>query len=291
MEEACSLCSDQAEQACFIAGGTDLLVQLKASDIPALAQASAGLAELVIDVTELPELRGIGRENGVLRIGAAATWSAVVGSEAVRESALAVLEAARTLGSVQVRNMATVGGNICHASPAADLVPPLLALDASLVVASASGTRVVPLHGFALGVNRTVLAAGELLVEIRLPAPEERSGCSFMKFGRTASDIAIVNAATTVELDSDGVCRDARIAMGAVGPTPMRAEGAEELLRGERLSDDLLEEAGRLAARATQCITDVRASAAYRQEVARVLVKRALEEAWRRARLNGDIQR
>jgi carbon-monoxide dehydrogenase medium subunit len=193
----------------------------------------------------------------------------------------ALAEAAGTCGSPQIRNLATIGGNLANASPACDTAPPLLTLDAAVVIAGPRGRRTVPLDRFFTGVNRTALA-GELLIEVVIPAPPllrgGRGAWSFQKLGRLKSDIAVVNAAAGVAVDRTGRCAWARIALGAVAPTPLRARSAEALLVGRVPDEAAIEEAAARAAAETRPVSDVRATAEYRREMSRVLVRRALEE-------------
>lgn len=253
----------------FVAGGTDLVVQGDRS------------LRYLVDLTRLP-LRYVKRRGRGWAIGATATMADLEHSAALRGFADGVVaDAAGTAGSPQIRNMGTVGGNLANASPACDLGPPLLALDAAVVIAGARGRRTVPLDRFFRGVHRTVLNGG-LLVEVVLPAPPAlpggRAAFAFQKLGRLESDIAVVNAAAGVAVDKAGRCRWARIALGAVGPTPLRARKAEALLAGKPLDAAALEAAAAQAAAEAKPVSDVRATAAYRREMCRVLVARALAE-------------
>jgi carbon-monoxide dehydrogenase medium subunit len=177
--------------------------------------------------------------------------------------------------------MATPGGNLCTASPSAEIAPILYALDAQVRIAGPRGTRRLPIQQFITGVRRTALQDDEMLVDIHVPHPGSRAGSHYIKLKeRQKMDIAFVGVAAAVDLESgDGVIREARIALGAVAPTPIRAPRAEQALRGERLTDAALEEAGRLAAEAARPISDVRASAEYRREMVNVLTKRAVRHA------------
>jgi carbon-monoxide dehydrogenase medium subunit len=179
-----------------------------------------------------------------------------------------------------VRNRATVGGNLADGSPAADLAPPLLALDAEVELASADGRRRVPLEEFLVGVRETLLRPQELLVAVRCPAPPPHSAGAFYKLGlRKADAISVVSVAVMVEGNGDGHCLQARIALGAVAPRPMRAHAAEDLLRGRPLDSATIAEAARLASESASPIDDVRASASYRRLIIGVLVRRLLTEA------------
>ena len=253
----------------FVAGGTDLVVQRDRS------------LRWLVDLTDLP-LRYVKRRGRLWAIGATSTLADLERSAALQRLADGILaEAAATAGSRQIRNMGTAGGNLANASPASDLAPPLLALDASVLLAGKGGRRTVPLERFFRGVNRTVLD-GALLVEIVIPPPPAPKGggaaWSFQKLGRLESDIAVVNAAAGVAVDANGRCTWARIALGAVAPTPIRARPAESLLVGKAFDRAAAEAAAAQAAAGAKPVTDVRGTAEYRREMSRVLVARALAE-------------
>ncbi len=256
----------------WVAGGTDLVVQRDPS------------LRWLVDLTQLP-LGYVKRVRGGWTIGATTRMADVEHSKPLLAFANGILaEAAGTCGSPQIRNMATVGGNLANASPACDLAPPLLALDASVVVAGRGGRKTVRLDRFFRGVNRTVLAGG-LLVEVVVPAPPKaaKASWSYQKLGRLESDIAVVNAAAGVALDARGVCTWARIALGAVAPTPLRARRAEDLLVGRTLDRAAVDAAAAQAAAEAKPVTDVRGTAEYRRAMCRVLVARALTECAQRA--------
>ena len=253
----------------FVAGGTDLVVQRDRS------------LRWLVDVSRLP-LRYVRQRGRGWAIGATSRLADLEHSAAVQRLADGILaEAAGTAGSRQIRNMGTAGGNLANASPASDLAPPLLVLDASVVIAGRGARRTVPLERFFRGVNRTVLDGG-LLVEILIPPPPAPKGgaaaWSFQKLGRLESDIAVVNAAVGVAVDAGGRCTWARVALGAVAPTPLRARGAEALLVGKPFDRPAADAAAARAAEEARPVTDVRSTAAYRREMSRVLVARALAE-------------
>lgn len=253
----------------FVAGGTDLIVQADRS------------VRFVVDIGRLG-LSYIQARDGGYAIGATTSMWDIEHSPALKKFSSGILaQAAASSGSIQLRNMATIGGNLANASPAADLAPPLLALDAVVVMAgpAAAGRRTVPLSEFFLGVRKTVLK-GSLLVEILIPAtPRSRfAGWSFQKLGRTLSDISVVNAAAGIQLDRQGRCAWARIALGAVAPTPLRARQAEEMLTGNILDRALLERVCQKVSEEVRPVTDIRSTAEYRREMSGVLVRHALEE-------------
>lgn len=256
----------------LLAGGTDLVVQGDRS------------IRFLVDITRLG-LDYIRRKGNAWVIGATATMAALEQSPAIRALAGGILaQAASTCGSPQIRNMATVGGNLANASPAADAAAPLLALDAIVVLESPRGRRKVPLVEFFSRPGKTVLN-GALLAEIVIPPLPRggRLGWSFQKLGRIQNDIAVVNAAAGLQVDRSRRCTWARIALGAVAPTPMRARKAEALLVGRVLDEKAVGRASDAVAREVRPITDVRSSAEYRREMSRVLTRRALQECAERA--------
>jgi aerobic carbon-monoxide dehydrogenase medium subunit len=192
-------------------------------------------------------------------------------------------ESGALVGSIQVRNLATVGGNICNAAPSADMAPPLVALDAEAVIAGPRGQRRVPMAAFFTGVRRTVLAPEELLLEFSVPAPGPHSGgCYLRHTPRRELDIAVVGVASQVTL-ADGVCAKVRICLAAVAPTPVRATAAEQALEGQRLTPELIERAATLAIEAAKPISDQRGSVEFRRHLVRVLTRRTLTTALARA--------
>lgn len=259
-----------AGQCHLLAGGTDLLVLVKEKLLS---------PRLVVDVGELGELQGIGEgPGGELTIGAGTKVAAIEASALVRERAPALAFAAGQLGSSQVRHMATLGGNCCHGSPSAETPPVLLAHGAEVTLAREGGERRLPIEAFWLAYRKTALEPGEYLKSFHLPALPAR-GCVSYRFQglRRAMEIDMVNVGCYLELDPKKQKAAAvRIALGAVGPIPYRAVGAEAALTGARVGPGFFEEAGRLAAEEAKPIDDVRASANYRRRLVAVLVSRAL---------------
>ena len=253
-----------------LAGGTDLALLRDRS------------VRFLVDVQHLG-LDYIRRDGKGCDIGAACTMSALEHSPFVRGLAGGILSrAAATCGSIQIRNLATIGGNLANGSPAADTATPLLAMDASVVVQTTSGRRRMTLREFfALPQKRRI--HGGLLVQIFIPRNKDRAGWSFQKFGRTETDIAVVNVAAGLGIARDGKCAWARIALGAVAPAPMRADQAEALLTGQTITAELIDRAADSVAREVQPITDQRASAEYRRQISQVLTRRALRECARDA--------
>ena len=240
-----------------------------------------------IDLTWVPELGGIENRNGEVRIGAMASLDAL-DHAAHMNSLMEVLGyTARLMCTKQTRTIGTVGGNMCNASPGADLSPLFVALDARAIIVGTHGTREVPMERFFTGVNRTVLEGEELLHAIVVPVPGDRREASYRRVARTVVDIALVSAAVSVT-ESEGRVSDARVALGSVAPVPIRAPRAERMLIGLEPGDvdeRTLEEAGAHAAGAAEPISDVRAGAGYRRRMCAVLTRRALADAL--SRLDG----
>jgi carbon-monoxide dehydrogenase medium subunit len=260
----------------LLAGGTDLLVQLRSG---------APRPGALVDVKRVPELRRLEVTADGLHLGAAVSCFELSGREDVRALWPGLLESAELIGSMQIQGRATVAGNLCNASPAADTVPALLALEARCRIAGASGARELPVAEFALGPGRNALAPGELLVELVVPRPAPRSSDAYLRFTpRAEMDIAVVGAAASVALDPDGRCSGARLALGAVAERAIRVPEAEAALVGERREGEVLARAAQAASRAARPISDKRGTAEYRRHVAGVLARRALAIAAERAR-------
>jgi aerobic carbon-monoxide dehydrogenase medium subunit len=258
-----------------LAGGTDLLPQLK-----------NGLLKpaRVIDLSGIPRLRALEPANGRgLRVGAAVTARTLELDATVRGRYRSLAESGALVGSVQVRNLATLGGNLCNAAPSADMAPPVLALDAEAVVVGPKGERRVPIATFFTGVRRTVLAPDELLLELVVPDPGPQSGGNYLRHTpRRELDIAVVGVASQLTL-ANGVCTKARIALAAVAPVPLRATAAEQSLEGQAVTPERIARAADLAVDAARPISDQRGSAEFRRHLVRVLTRRTLTTALERA--------
>jgi carbon-monoxide dehydrogenase medium subunit len=272
---AVGLLTHYGSDAALLAGGTALLIDMKYGEL------SPGHLVSLWGIPGLSEIE----VNGGLRIGALVTATEVTEAVVDLQPLRGLLEAARQVGGRHVQNMATVGGNICKASPGADLVPPLLCLDAALTVVGPNGERHTPLDGFLTGPDQTALEPGEILREINVPASAPRTGTSFFKvMRRHAVDSSIVAAAARISLAEDSkTCREARIAVGAAGPTPFRARQAEAVLEGQEVTSEIVQEAARRAQDESQPIDDVRASADYRRLLVSTLVERVVRKAAERA--------
>ena len=261
------------EHAQLLAGGTDLVIGMKA-----LTEAP----QSVISLQKIPGLAGITTESdNSISVGAMTSVRAVELSADIQQHHTALAEGAGEIGSIQIRNLATIGGNIAHASPAADTVAGLLVADAQVDIASADGERTVPIDELFTGPGQTVLAPGEIITRFRLPSPA--SGSHYIKHKiREVMDLAFIGVAASVNLDN-GVITDARIGLAAVAPTPIRATEAEDLLKGNELTAELLTQAGEAAAAAASPISDLRCSAEHRSEMVDVLTRRTVQEAVNRA--------
>jgi len=274
LDDCLRLLAQRGPETKLLAGGTDLLPQMKNSVV---------MPKRVIDLSGVARVKIVECDTKGLRIGAAVPARQVEQDPRVREGYAAVAESAALLGSVQVRNLATVGGNICNAAPSADMAPPLVALEAQAVIAGPKGERRVPLSDFFTGVRKTVVGPDELLVEIFVPAPGPHSGGSYIRHTpRRELDIAVVGVASQVTI-ANGVCAKARISLAAVAPTPVRATAAEAALEGKPLTPELIESAADLAGQAAKPISDQRGSADFRRHLVRILTRRTLTTALARA--------
>jgi carbon-monoxide dehydrogenase medium subunit len=272
LAEAASLLQTHEAAAKILAGGTDLLVQMKLGKI---------IPEHLIQISKISELQFLTVGKG-LRVGPLVVFRELEKSPVVRDKYTALFEAAHSVTSIQIRNMGTLAGNLCHASPASDSAPALIALRAQLRLLGTKGTRTLPLEDFYVGPGKTHLLPDELLAEIFIPELGSASGSAFLKLTRVAADLAKVNVAAFIQREKD-VCRECRIVMGAVAPKPLRLKQTEEILKGKRFEDNLCHLAGEKAAEEIQPITDIRSTAWYRREVTKILVRDVLKEAWIRA--------
>ena len=261
------------ESAMPIAGGTDI--------IPTFKDLGSKPVHL-IDLGLIGELNGVEEEDGYVLIGPTTTHAQILASKLIEEAAPALHDAARWIGSVQIRNRGTIGGNLCNASPAADSAPPLLVHGAEAHICSLEEGHWIPLHELFKGPKMTALEKNEILGGLRFPAVKG-AGSSFQRIGRRKGfTLSVVNAAVYAERDGE-VLREVRIALGSVAPTPIRAPTVENRIRGRKMSEELIEEAAAASIEAAKPITDIRGTAEYRRDMVGVLVKRAMREAWRRA--------
>ncbi len=267
LEQALALLHEHRAQARIVAGGTDVMVELQRGVRP---------TTMLIDVSGLHDLKYVRVEDGRIHLGALATHNDVIASAECVSGALLLAQACWEVGAPQIRTRGTVAGNLVTASPANDTITPLMALDAEVVLTNCTGERIVPLRDFYLGVRRTVIKPAELLREIRFPMLRANQRGLFLKLGlRRAQAISVINVALVLQLDGEQVS-DARIALGCLAPTIVRAGAAEAFLKGKRLDAAVCEEAGRLACEDVAPIDDLRGSAAYRLATLALLVEEGL---------------
>ena len=270
VEQAVALRQAYGDDALLIAGGLTVVILLRER----LVQPRA-----VISLSQIPELRRIDLNGQTLRIGAAVTHSEIVRSALVRSVAPLLCEACGRVGSPTIRNMGTLGGNISHGDGASDPAPALLALGAQANVAGPDGERQVPLKDFFHDVFATEINENEILTELRVPVPSAPRQTRFMKYTSTSEEaFATVTVAISLVRDKRGKCPDARIGLGSVAPVPIRATGAEDLLRGNAVTGELIAEVAAMAASETDPPSDAQASGEYRRRMTAVWVRRVLEE-------------
>ena len=275
--EAISMLDELGRKVMILAGGTDLLNQMK------LRQATP---EFVLNLKKMRDLEFI-RLNRGLEIGALTTITAMRESELIKRGYPSLYDAAEWFGTPQIRNMATIGGNICRSSPSSDMIAPLMALDSTLKMAGKKGVRTVAIEEFFVRSGENVLD-NEILTGIIVPEQEEFHGSAFKKLTRSSADLAKVSCAVRIVI-REGKCDKIRIVLGAVADKVFRAKGAEDVLRGERVTDKAIEEAAKRASQEAQPITDVRSTADYRRQMIGVLVKRLINVSMARAKMKrGD---
>ncbi len=261
-----------------LAGGTDLLVQLRAGRIN---------AQTVIDIKQIPELRKIKKDKGGFRVGAAVSGAELGENEDFRATWPGVLEGFELIGSTQIQGRASLGGNLCNGSPAADSVPGMIAADATVTIAGPKGTRDAKVEDIITAPGKTSLKTGEFVVSINLPKRAKRSGDAYLRFiPRTEMDIAVVGAAVNLTIDAKGVCTDARVSLGAVAPRPLLVKAAAKALIGTKVDDAALDALAAAASAACDPIDDKRGTIEFRTKVAGVLARRAALIALERARKN-----
>ena len=276
VNEACDLLSQYGEEAKLLGGGQSLVTLMKQDFVSPL---------YLIDIKGISDLDYIRYDKiDGLRIGALTTHRSLETSDIVQEKFSILTQMEHTLASVPVRNWGTAGGNLAHADPASDLAPTLLSLKAEVTLTGPHGERVVSLDDFFVDYFETALQSDELLTEIHVPN-SSRGGGFFYKFARRATDLAVVSMAVNLVRDPDNrdLCKDIRIVMGSVGSTPLRSKRAEDLLKGQTLTDTLTEEAARVSAEDAQPTSDINGSEEYKREIVHVLVRRTIKEAAARA--------
>lgn len=280
VQEAAALLSQNGKRVSILAGGTDLLVQLREN---------RRTVDLVVDIKNIPDVTEItyDPENG-LSIGAAASCLSIRDNPHAASLYPGLIDGVALIGGIQIQTRASVGGNLVNASPAADSIPALIVHSAICEIAGPNGTRQVPVEQFCTAPGQTVLQNGEFLVRLLLKTPVKGFGANYLRFiPRNEMDIAVVGAGASVVLDeSGGTIQEARIALGAVAPTPLLVTEAGNALIGQPVSDEVIQRAGQIASDAARPIDDVRGTAAQRKHLAGVLTRRALQTAIQRARAN-----
>jgi len=277
LKEALTLLDKYQDECKVIAGGQSLLILMRQGLVA---------PKYLIDIKGISELSYIKSDTKKgLKIGALTTHRDIEKSPLMQNGFAVLAEMERRLASIQTRNWGTIGGNLCHGDPAGDPAPVLIALNATLSMAGVKGERNMAVEDFCLDYFEVALEPGELLTEIQLPAVPPHTGTTYTKFNVIESDLATVGVAVSITLGaSDGICQNVRIALGAAAPTPMRAKQAEAVLRGKKITDVLLKEAGERAYTEAEPISDIYASEEYRRELVKVLVKRVGKEALARAK-------
>ena len=256
----------------ILAGGTDLLVKMK----------TVGLdVDYLINIKEIPELNFIDTDRE-LKIGAATSLSNIERVKKIKEKYPALYEGIKSMASIATRNMGTISGNICNASPAADTVPPLIAYNTELKLISKERERTVRVEDFITGVGETVIKKDELVIQVNIPEINKNSGSSFSKKSRVKADIAKINLAIWLEREGK-TCKDCRIVLGSVFTKAIRAKKAEALLRGETMNNNLIGEIAKKASEEIKPIDDIRSTAEYRTDMAKAMIEDTIEVAWERA--------
>ena len=274
ISEAIALLQEHGEGAKILSGGQSLIPMMKIR----LAR-----PEFIIDINRLADLHYIKEEGGFLKIGGLTREADLETSDLIRSNYPIILDTAASIADPQVRNMATVGGNLAHGDPANDHPATMLALEAEIVAIGRNGERIIPIKDFFLSVFTTALEYGEILTEIRIPIPPFGSGGSYFKLERKVGDFATVGVAAQVTVDGAGVCRRAGVGLTNVGATPIKANRAESFLLGKTMDKQQIDQAAQLAAEEAQPSSDLRGPAEYKVSMVRELTKRALVRACERA--------
>ena len=279
VEDAVRLLADADGEAMPLAGGTDLLVQLRTDFVR---------PGLIVDLKRIPALMDVTVHGDDIRVGAAVSGATLGKDDTVKAAWPGVVEALELIGSTQIQGRASLGGNLCNGSPAADSVPALIAAGAVCEVAGPDGARSVPVEDVITGPGQLCLGPGEIVVSFVMPKPPPRSGDAYLRFiPRTEMDIAVVGAGVALTLNEAGVCTHARLGLGAVAPTPLLVEDGAKALIGTKVDDDALANLAAAASAACNPIDDKRGTIEYRVKVAGVLARRAALIALERARSNG----
>ena len=276
VQEAVSLLAGATGTAKVLSGGTDLLVQYRIGRLR---------PDLIVDMKKLPGMIGISESNGAFTIGAATPGAELGEHQALVKAWPGVVEAANLIGSTQVQGRASLAGNLCNASPAADSVPALIAARATVTIAGPNGTRTAPVEAIVTGPGRTSLAKGEFITSFTIPKQAARTGDAYLRFiPRTEMDIAVVGVGVCLTLDANGVISDARVALGAVAPTQLVVDDAAKAIIGSKLDDAALAKLDAAARAACKPITDKRGTIDFRIKIAGVLARRTAAIAFERAK-------
>jgi len=266
LEQAFQL-KNSIPESLYVAGGTDLMVRIKRRELH---------PPVLISLRSIQNLSGV-KNGNLIRVGAMTILNDLINDPILNQNFPILIESAKSLGNVQIRNVATIGGNLCNGSPAADMAPSLLVLEARIRLQKGKKSRDVLIDEFFKGPGETSLDCDEIVTDILLPSPEKDTKTIFLKKGRVKMDLAIASVAASLKFEGNTCCA-ARIAAGSVAPVPMRLSQLESLLTGETISPELLSEAQQLASKSVSPITDVRATEEHRRHIVGILVKRALEK-------------
>ena len=276
LDEALALLHKYTDECKVIAGGQTLILLMREGLIT---------SKYVLNIKRIPELSYIKSGKNGVRIGAATTHRAIEKSPVMKKALKVLAEMERRLSYIETRNWGTIGGNLCNANPAGDPAPALMALKASVKMASVRGERIMALEDFFLDYHKTALKPNEILTEIQIPSVPPHTGAAYDKFNIIEGTVATAGVAVSITLKSgDGVCDDVRIALGGLARIPMLAKKAENVLRGKKVTDSLIKEAGQKASAEAEPISDISASDEYRRELVKVMVARTGNEAFARAK-------
>jgi len=275
LKDAYSLMEKSNGRARYIAAGTDLIANIKNRVIQ---------PDALVSLRRIKEISGI-TQNKDLTMGSMTLLRDIERDANIGRNYPALAKAVKALATPQIRNVATIGGNLCNSAPSADCAPPLLVMEASITLEGPGGQRSIAIEDFFMGPGQTCMDISEILTRIRITPPRENTGMAFLKVGRVSTDIAIVNAAACLTMEKR-VCKKCRLSVGAVAPVPLRLTTVEKMIEGQEISPELLNRAGKMAEEEVKPITDVRSTSGYRRIMSGVLIKRAIEEAIRRMEQN-----
>ncbi len=274
VQEACSLLAQHGDKAKVLAGGTDVMNVMKDRVIS---------PEFVVGLRGITDLDYINDDSDGIKIGALTTLATLMKSSVIKEKLPSLAEVPTKMATTQIRNMGTVVGNICNAAPSADMAPILICMGAQAKITGPDGDRVVALEDFFTGPGQTVLGAGEIMTEIQVPNQPTNSAGAYFKLSRVSVDLAVVGVGVVLAMDGD-TCKDIKITLASVAPKPIRAPKAEASIKGKKIDEALIEEAGKIASGEATPIDDVRGSAFYRTEIVNVFTKRAIRHALEQAK-------